>query len=626
MNPPPGPPFSNSDTAQPSGLAIGLWALCGRRNCRSRHRFFKECKPFLQVVQGWIRGTPTVFLECPPDRVWNRFCERTLSLGRRSPRDRGSSFLKKCRALGGRRDRSATLPPQLLAATSDRRRRVHPRDRLHEWASRASDQARDRERFNDRAREMRTPESRRRLRDQRGVAARDPELRRCAADVTAREFHTYASLIDLRRGYPGIQALGFSGSFRRARDASSSRRCSASDRKAFASGRRAAVKSRSRRSSSSRSDQPNQAAIGFDMRVDPVRRAAMDRARDSGPARRNRKARDDRGRRHGAAGPTFLVFLPVYREGVVPGGVDERRAALEGFVHLPLRSDDLLSAALHGPTPLPLALEVYDGWRLVPRVFARSEHVVDDASREPPMSRVVPFDAAGHPWSVRLETTSAFDAQSRRFLVPYVLLTGLAISIPVSLAVRAQARAREQAERNEAILRETLAARRESETRRLGDSGFLARRGRRHGRARTHHRVQLLRRRGVRTSPRRGARHRPLRLHHSRFVSRASAQGIRGIPRARQGRGTGARREARGQGEARGRERVHRRGDRERDLAPRRSRVHRPHPRHHRTQARRESPARGDRPRSRRCTRSATRLPPSWTCRRSCRRSRTRHA
>jgi len=74
---------------------------------------------------------------------------------------------------------------------------------------------------------------------------------------------------------------------------------------------------------------PNRRAIGYDMFTDPVRREAMERARDNaGPVLSGKVTliQDE-----GAPQPGFLIYVPVYYGGPVPLGIDDRRKMLAGF-------------------------------------------------------------------------------------------------------------------------------------------------------------------------------------------------------------------------------------------------------------------------------------------------------
>ncbi|MBF0183189.1 MAG: CHASE domain-containing protein [Magnetococcales bacterium] len=103
----------------------------------------------------------------------------------------------------------------------------------------------------------------------------------------------------------------------------------------------------------------NLRAFGYDMFSEPVRRAAMERARDtglaslSGPVRLVQETSTD-------VQVGFLLYLPVYRAGVSLETVEKRRQALVGFVYSPFRTKDLMRGILgHGIPDMDFA--VYDG-------------------------------------------------------------------------------------------------------------------------------------------------------------------------------------------------------------------------------------------------------------------------
>ena len=75
----------------------------------------------------------------------------------------------------------------------------------------------------------------------------------------------------------------------------------------------------------------NLRAFGYDMFSEEVRRAAMVRARDSGlPAVSGKVVLVQETGHDVQAG--CLMYLPLYRKGMPVGTVEERRAALLGFV------------------------------------------------------------------------------------------------------------------------------------------------------------------------------------------------------------------------------------------------------------------------------------------------------
>lgn len=106
-------------------------------------------------------------------------------------------------------------------------------------------------------------------------------------------------------------------------------------------------------------DNRNRRAFGYDLLTEPVRRAAMHLARDTGRAALTGKLvlRQELGPDVQAG---VLLFLPVYRRGLPLETPASRRAALQGYVYAPFRAEDLIRGILGTDWP-ELYLEVFDG-------------------------------------------------------------------------------------------------------------------------------------------------------------------------------------------------------------------------------------------------------------------------
>ena len=106
-------------------------------------------------------------------------------------------------------------------------------------------------------------------------------------------------------------------------------------------------------------DWRNQRAFGYDMFSNPMRRSAMERARDTGePSVSGRVILVQETREDVQAG--FLVYLPVYRSGLPTDTMLQRRQALIGFVYAPFRVSDLMEGILGSETP-DVGFALYDG-------------------------------------------------------------------------------------------------------------------------------------------------------------------------------------------------------------------------------------------------------------------------
>ncbi len=101
----------------------------------------------------------------------------------------------------------------------------------------------------------------------------------------------------------------------------------------------------------------NEQALGYDVGSDPVRRAALENARDSGQtflSERVKLVQDDDGQ-YG-----FLLFKPVYATGAVSATVEERRAQLVGFALCVFRIGPFIELALADSRLTGLDMWVFD--------------------------------------------------------------------------------------------------------------------------------------------------------------------------------------------------------------------------------------------------------------------------
>ncbi len=155
--------------------------------------------------------------------------------------------------------------------------------------------------------------------------------------VSRREWRTYVESLRLDASYPGIQEVGFVERVLPHERAAHIRRVRAEGFPGYTirpDGVRAEYTSivyiepfNAR----------NQRAFGYDMFSEPVRHAAMARARDTGAAAvSGRVTLLQETAEDVQAG--FLMYLPLYRAGVPLTSVAERRAALAGYAYSPFRA------------------------------------------------------------------------------------------------------------------------------------------------------------------------------------------------------------------------------------------------------------------------------------------------
>ena len=174
----------------------------------------------------------------------------------------------------------------------------------------------------------------------------------------------------------------------------------------------------------------NLRAFGYDMFSDSVRRAAMERARDTGlPAVSGKVTLVQESEKDIQAG--FLMYLPVYRKGQMPETVPQRRDALLGFVFSSFRMNDLIKEVLPEKVPT-IDFEIFDGREMTPKALLYHEYPVQyatDSRDQPTFSHTATIEFGGHTWTLHLITLPAFDAATDRQQPILVLAGGILISL-----------------------------------------------------------------------------------------------------------------------------------------------------------------------------------------------------
>lgn len=188
----------------------------------------------------------------------------------------------------------------------------------------------------------------------------------------------------------------------------------------------------------------NLAAMGFDMFTEEVRRAAMERAWETG--RFAATARVTLVQEiHGEVQPGFIIYLPVYQGGGVPPE-HERREKLIGFVYAPFRVGDLLKGIFGTQTRPRSEFEIYDGEIAPEHLLHRSDRFEEARAAHPGEEIQEALEVAGRLWLFRSVPNEEFDYASGREFASFVFLGGIVISLGFASISWLQARARRSAE------------------------------------------------------------------------------------------------------------------------------------------------------------------------------------
>lgn len=178
----------------------------------------------------------------------------------------------------------------------------------------------------------------------------------------------------------------------------------------------------------------NRAPLGFDPWFDPVRREAMERARDSGLAAITGKVQlgVDQGIE---AGPGFVMYLPVFSRGQPRDGVAQRREHLVGWVYASFHMSDFMASLYGKPVP-GLAFAIHDG--ADPTESALMYRAGDTAAKPLPvadsgLSAREYMVVAGHSWTLVLQAQEPFAAHFGRDSSAVIAVTGIGLSLSMAL-------------------------------------------------------------------------------------------------------------------------------------------------------------------------------------------------
>ncbi|HEX5890537.1 MAG TPA: CHASE domain-containing protein [Pyrinomonadaceae bacterium] len=284
-------------------------------------------------------------------------------------------------------------------------------------------------------------------------------------EVAAVEFHRFVQQLDLQKNYPGIQGIGFSRSFTSAQKDELVQRMRQAVREDFhvwPDGPR---------------DQytaiiylyppgnRNENAIGYDMFDDPVRRQAMEQARDTGAPAASGRVQLVQG--ENKEQPAFLIYAPVYRNSAPLNSIDERRRAILGYVYSPYFIDEFLGP-ITSEKNYDVSFRVYDGSDVNEQSFLYGTHDAASPS-DHRFTEKGSLDVAGRPWTLRYAEKPSFERGSSRPLLKYTLIVGALLSFLFFAITRAEVRARSRAEQSAEEVRESEKAINEANERALSE-------------------------------------------------------------------------------------------------------------------------------------------------------------
>jgi PAS domain S-box-containing protein len=184
----------------------------------------------------------------------------------------------------------------------------------------------------------------------------------------------------------------------------------------------------------------NSKVLGYDMLTEPVRRATLERARDTGLPQMSAIVQllQTLGEPYR---PGFIVYLPVYRDGAHPTTREARRDTLLGWVYGPFRADDLMAGVL-GSNPAGLRIRIDDVTDHQEWVYGGFSE--DEAARDAMTSRVM-LPMYGRAWRLTVLEPVRAVALADRIPAYAIAAGGLLLTGLLFLYVRGLAGTRERA-------------------------------------------------------------------------------------------------------------------------------------------------------------------------------------
>ncbi|CAE6772244.1 hypothetical protein R69927_00874 [Paraburkholderia domus] len=182
---------------------------------------------------------------------------------------------------------------------------------------------------------------------------------------------------------------------------------------------------------------------GFDAWDEPVRRSAMEKARDSGMATLSGKVRltvdmgaDPR--------PGFIMYLPIYASGKAQDNLAQRRANIIGWVYASFRMRDVM-ASLYGEQPPGVSLAIYDG--VEPLEAALLHRTSDANNRHGPalISANEYLVVDGHDWMLSMSAFDEFRSRLGRNAEALIAGAGTGLSLLLALLTWLMMTGRERA-------------------------------------------------------------------------------------------------------------------------------------------------------------------------------------
>ena len=195
----------------------------------------------------------------------------------------------------------------------------------------------------------------------------------------------------------------------------------------------------------------NLRAFSYDMLSETTRRTAMEMARDTDAAALSGKVALVQENSEDVQAGT-LMYVPVYRKGEPVDSIEQRRAAIYGWVYSPHRMKDLMRGILGGhylEGKKQFHIQLFDGEQTSPKSLLYENHPASTRNLWPDVSltRQLPIDFNGRLWTLQVTENGGGFFSSEYLQVWLAMTSGVTVTLLLFALIRTLLNSREQSVR-----------------------------------------------------------------------------------------------------------------------------------------------------------------------------------
>lgn len=153
----------------------------------------------------------------------------------------------------------------------------------------------------------------------------------------------------------------------------------------------------------------NKKAIGFDVLTNPPAKFAMEQSRDNNSITITSPITLIQDAEKGSSF-AFVMYLPIYKNGALIETVGQRRKAIQSWVDVPFRINDLMRG-LKGEIPYDIQIEIYDGSAVAKNKLMYQSHLgeLKSVTKNKPLSVLKVLKVGGRSWTLMTRVTTEYE-------------------------------------------------------------------------------------------------------------------------------------------------------------------------------------------------------------------------